>query len=334
MATTTTTHLLGLGQSTKTNVGPAASHSLSETRCWPSAAQADVQQAQPGLSAGKDHSEANMQDMQAPVNHCSHGIVLTSCQHKEQHLREVSARLIEVLLKLQECSDGPEKAKLQDEQGRLMADRQALERSSWGPAPKPDASVSASHRTPVGMVSTCNRPANLAAKPALHLPLQNMIAPVQAEPQQMPGSGPYGPQNMTLCGPSAFDRGFSTDRGASLLSVGATECDRVPTAVPDYPAVAPDPSLRQGFGSNVDEVVDCKQTDGMKDTQWGGKFPWFSSLVRCNEDFFGNVNFRPNQLEAINATMSCKDCFVLMPTGGGRLQTNSCMVFVLAHSSS
>lgn len=64
-------------------------------------------------------------------------------------------------------------------------------------------------------------------------------------------------------------------------------------------------------------MVDCKQTDGGEDSRWKGNFRWADDLRQANEDFFGNSNFRPNQREAINATMSKKDCFVLMPTGGG-----------------
>lgn len=47
-------------------------------------------------------------------------------------------------------------------------------------------------------------------------------------------------------------------------------------------------------------------------------FPWSAEVDRLARNVFGVNNFRQNQLEAINASLSGRDVFVIMPTGGGK----------------
>ncbi|KAI1078314.1 hypothetical protein F5B20DRAFT_548821 [Whalleya microplaca] len=46
--------------------------------------------------------------------------------------------------------------------------------------------------------------------------------------------------------------------------------------------------------------------------------PWFKDVRKALKDRFRMTGFRHNQLEAIDATLSGKDAFILMPTGGGK----------------
>lgn len=63
---------------------------------------------------------------------------------------------------------------------------------------------------------------------------------------------------------------------------------------------------------------DNVHNDGITGEFAGNSYPHSERLEVAFKEIFGLRTFRSNQLEVINATMTNHDCFVLMPTGGGK----------------
>eukprot|EP00413_Alexandrium_margalefii_P040555 CAMPEP_0204592946 /NCGR_PEP_ID=MMETSP0661-20131031/51223_1 /ASSEMBLY_ACC=CAM_ASM_000606 /TAXON_ID=109239 /ORGANISM="Alexandrium margalefi, Strain AMGDE01CS-322" /LENGTH=706 /DNA_ID=CAMNT_0051603207 /DNA_START=34 /DNA_END=2154 /DNA_ORIENTATION=+ len=51
---------------------------------------------------------------------------------------------------------------------------------------------------------------------------------------------------------------------------------------------------------------------------WGGGFAWDTAVATLLRELFGHTGFRPLQREALNAVMSKRDVFAVMPTGSGK----------------
>ncbi|CAH2086607.1 unnamed protein product [Euphydryas editha] len=93
-----------------------------------------------------------------------------------------------------------------------------------------------------------------------------------------------------------------------------------------------EPSVSQSESNTNDQNVNnnCTIYEGMGDFHPGTKndgltgefdglnYEHSKLMMKMLKEKFGLTSFRPNQLQVINATLLGHDCFVLMPTGGGK----------------
>ncbi|GAA5911449.1 hypothetical protein JCM6882_005005 [Rhodosporidiobolus microsporus] len=156
------------------------------------------------------------------------------------------------------------------------------------PAPQPAKATASSFRLPPSAATGLS----LLSEPPFRLnnptdPSRRATAQVQQELQNRPTTRNNPPQSATAAA------------NLRKVSTASTTSDVV---VIDEGSGRAAPASKAGVVQQAPKKV----------------YPWTQDVFKALRQRFGLRNFRSNQEEAINATLSGKDVFVLLPTGGGK----------------
>lgn len=112
---------------------------------------------------------------------------------------------------------------------------------------------------------------------------------------------------------SGVDLGISS---IDLATANVVENDFSSTSSPAPTAVSQ--NSQKSNSSHMGNFYSGTKNDGITGEFDGYGYPHSELMQTSLRYTFGLKSFRPNQLQAINAIMLGHDCFILMPTGGGK----------------
>jgi len=74
----------------------------------------------------------------------------------------------------------------------------------------------------------------------------------------------------------------------------------------------------ESLSEKISESKAAQQRAAAAAQDWCSSFAWDAPVLACLQELFHHQSFRPLQREAVNAVMSRRDVFAVMPTGSGK----------------
>ena len=175
----------------------------------------------------------------------------------------------------------------------------------------PQAPAQNSVKTPVAVSNYDDE--DYPESPLIHDDLANY----DFEDYEMPDSSSH---SSSFPPPSSNDE-YSTPKNSRPIANKRPSPDLI-TVLDDSPLKTPRASCSSGTPggqpSDVSRFHGNVRNDGGSGEFDGFNFSHSKDLLTTFRNLFGLQEFRPNQLQAINASLLNHDCFILMPTGGGK----------------